>query len=100
MNITINPVNVTEFEPSAMGTITQHCADWCVNQKISSNYNLELEVVLLVAIPLLLMLASEYFRETNHPRIADWCVSLSIYGLYIFFFAYFVIMRMGLYHYG
>lgn len=79
---------------------TEECADWCLNQRIAIEYNIEITAVLFAGLSLVMLLTAELFKERGHPQIADILTSLAVTSLYIFFFVYFVVIKMGLYHYG
>lgn len=95
MTITLNPIN-----ESLNWIPTKECANWCTNQKISIDYNIEVTSVLLVSVSLILLVIAEWLQGTKYEKYSYFLMSLAMYPLYMFFFMYFIVMKMGLYHYG
>lgn len=103
----MSSINFTNFSQSIKPMSQEYstysaeqCADWCINQSILIEYNIEMSAVLFVAIALISLLGSEALREMGHVKLADNLATVSTIALYIFFFIYFIVIRMGLYHYG
>lgn len=76
------------------------CRDWCVNQLVAGYNNIELTYILFVVLALLLIIAYEFCNE--HERLKKYAPDMVYFAkiaLYIFFFAYFVILRGRMYFY-
>lgn len=78
----------------------KECFNWCSVQHVTGYSNIETIYVMFVAGALLCLIAYETLNETeNLKKYAHHFVYYAKILLYIFFFAYFVILKMRLYYY-
>lgn len=93
MNWTIN--NTIGFIPQ------EDCANWCIEQSVTGFNNIEVGAVMFVAGALILLYVVEFFYEKESMREhIPKVVTLAEVLLYIFFFVYFIVIRLRLYYYG
>lgn len=95
LNTTINAVpSETEFIPS------DSCIEWSTIQHVTAYNNIEFTYVMFVAGALMFLLAYEFCME--HEKTKKFAPKMAYFSklmLYIFFFAFFVILKMRLYYY-
>lgn len=97
MNVTINNTMLTT--PTAYSP-DRECFEWALNQHVTIYNNMELTLTLFVAAALTMLIIYEYLNDNERlRRHAPAFVSHAKYLIYIFFFMYFVVIKMRLVHY-
>lgn len=76
------------------------CFDWCTDQHVTYFSNLETKIIFLIVGILICLLIAEYFFEKENYKEAYKTISISKILIYIFFFVYIIVIKMGLYNYA
>lgn len=90
MNLTILPETSKEFD----------CKEWCLEQHITGFNNIETLTVMFVAGALIMIVGYEFCQE--HEKLKKYSYHFIIYSkvlIYMFFFMYFIVLKLKLYHY-
>jgi hypothetical protein len=94
MELNISEINI--IQPQG---VDKGCFDWCAVQHVTGYNNIETGYVMFIAGALALLLLAEYFNEKENLRkYTMTAVYLAKLLIYIFFFAYFVVLKMRLYY--
>lgn len=101
----LNEINATQELMNKSSVLywrpDESCFDWCLNQKVTSYNNLELTSTLFVLGAILMIFIYEYLNEKENLRkYAPYFVFYAKILLYMFFFYYLVVIRLGMYQYG
>lgn len=90
MELNINSIGTGhQYMPS------EEAIEWCTSQKVINYNNLEINTVMILAIPIILTFLLEYMLIKNKYRYTP-LISYSIrISIYIFFYIYLVHVRMG-----
>lgn len=79
---------------------SKECFNWCVVQKVTGYNNVETIYILFVAGALIMLIIYEMLEESeNHNKYAPQFIFYAKTLLYIFFFAYFIILKLRFYYY-
>lgn len=82
-------------------TATPECASWCVQQHVSNFGNVHASYLFILAAAVLFIYAYEILQA--HPDYAAHAPRMVFYAklcLYIFFFAYFFIVKYQVFYYA
>lgn len=89
MNWTM-PQKETEFD----------CNEWCIDQHVTGFNNMEYTSVFFIALALIMMFLYEICEEHDKlKKHSGKFISLAKTCIYIFFFVYFVVIKLRLYYY-
>lgn len=78
----------------------KNCLDWCVPQHVINYNNMETYNLWFVASAMICIFCAEYFIYKNNIKVASFFIYVSKISIYIFFFVYFVILKLRLYYYA
>lgn len=91
--------NVTQ--PISQYIPTQKCADWCITNQVTNYNNMEIYAIIPVVISLTCIYIAEYCNEKEEFKMfSSTFYHMAKVSIYIFFFLFFVVIRLRLYYYG
>lgn len=92
-------LNITkEFNPFIP---TQECADWCIKNQIVNYNNMEVTTIMFVVCALFMIYAYEFFETSQKLKEhSGYFIYLAKILIYIFFFMYFIVLKLRIYYYG